>query len=184
MSTDLPGRQKITDFATEIGESSVGAGPNAAHVNTVLGRRGGAIEGAFTNALANPREGHTPFFAVLQPNLPVKPYTLFINKVGIAGDRHGELTWGAAHAGVAKGVAEAVADGIIERRAVDDLLLIVAVSVSPDAFTEAQVFANNTAATREALDRGKRDLPAIGDILDARERPWNAYFRESTRGAG
>src|SRR5438445_10345721 len=89
---------------TQIGESFVGDGPDAAHINTVLGRYGGPVEVAWTTALATPRPGHAAFVAVLRPNLPVRPLTLFVNKATIAGERHGELTWGAAQAGVAAGV--------------------------------------------------------------------------------
>ena len=119
--------------ATQIGECFAGDGVDAAHVNTVLGRYGGPVEVAWTTALATPRPGHAAFVAVLRPNLPVQPLTLFVNKATIAGERHGELTWGAAQAGVAVGVADAVAAGIVPETEAADLLLIVAVWVNPDA---------------------------------------------------
>ncbi|HLX89626.1 MAG TPA: formaldehyde-activating enzyme, partial [Acidimicrobiales bacterium] len=65
---------------TQFGESFVGSGPDAAHVNTVLGAKGGPMETAFTLALATPRQGHAAFVVVVRPNLPVKPFTLFVNK--------------------------------------------------------------------------------------------------------
>ena len=51
---------------------------------------------------------------MLQPGLPVVPFTLFVNKARIEGDDHGRLTWGPAQAGVAAGVADAVAAGTID----------------------------------------------------------------------
>ena len=92
-----------------IGEGFVGEGVDAAHVNTVLGPRDGPVGVAWATALATPREGHVPFVAVVRPGLAVKPMTLFVNKATIGQGRHGDLTWGAAQAGVASGVAEAVA---------------------------------------------------------------------------
>ena len=83
----------------KIGEGFVGEGANAAHINVVLGLRDGPVGTAWATALATPREGHVPFVAVAQPNMPVVPFTLFVNKAAIANDRHGELTWGAAQAG-------------------------------------------------------------------------------------
>src|SRR5438552_15692763 len=91
-----------------IGESYVGEGANAAHVNTVLGGRDGPVGAAWATALATPSHGHAPFVVVLHPGLPVKPFTLFVNKATIASDSHANLTWGAAQAGVASGVADAV----------------------------------------------------------------------------
>ena len=72
----------------EIGEAFVGEGAEAAHVNTVLGKREGSVGAAWATALATPTVGHAPFVAVLQPGLPVKPVTLFVNKATIAGDEH------------------------------------------------------------------------------------------------
>src|SRR5580700_4869725 len=96
-----------------IGESYVGEGAEAAHVNTVLGDREGPVGTAWATALATPRQGHIPFVTVLRPSLPVKPLTLFVNKAPVLDDAHANLTWGAAQAGVAGGVADAVAEGII-----------------------------------------------------------------------
>jgi 5,6,7,8-tetrahydromethanopterin hydro-lyase len=42
---------------TEFGESFIGSGPDAAHLNTVLGCKGGPVETAWTTALATPRAG-------------------------------------------------------------------------------------------------------------------------------
>src|SRR4249919_4282337 len=116
-----------------IGESFAGEGAEAAHVNTVLGGRDGPVGTAWTTALAMPRPGHSAFVAIMRPNLPVKPLTLFVNKAAMADERHGDLTWGAAQAGVAGGVADAVADGIVGRSDADSLLLVVAVWVDPGA---------------------------------------------------
>src|SRR6185312_5045858 len=105
-----------------IGESYIGEGAEAAHVNTVLGERAGPVGVAWATALATPSAGHTPFVAVVIPGIPVKPMTLFVNKAPIAGDEHGTLTWGAAQAGVAGGVADAVSEGILSETDADQNL--------------------------------------------------------------
>jgi 5,6,7,8-tetrahydromethanopterin hydro-lyase len=163
-------------WRTQIGESFVGEGGEAAHLNTVLGRRGGPVEMAWTTALATPRAGHVPFVVVLRPNLPVQPPTLFVNKAPLAGERHETLTWGAAQAGVAGGVADAVAAGIVRAEDVDALLLVAAVWVSPAASDEGAVYANNRTATLEALRAGSAGSPAAADVLAARAHPLNPYF--------
>jgi len=159
-----------------IGESFVGEGANAAHVNTVLGDRDGPVGVAWATALATPRPGHTPFVAVVVPGTPVKPLTLFVNKATIDGAGHGTLTWGAAQAGVACGVADAVSEGIISEADADLLVLIAAVWVNPAASDAGLVYANNRAATREALRAGASGLPALAEVLSAREHPANPYF--------
>ena len=77
------------------------------------------MEAAWATALATPRQGHIPFVVVVRPNYPVKPLTLFVNKADVRGERHAALTWGAAQAGVARGVLESVAEGAIPSRRVD-----------------------------------------------------------------
>ena len=159
-----------------IGESFVGEGANAAHVNTVLGDRDGPVGVAWATALATPRPGHTPFVAVVVPGTPVKPLTLFVNKATIDGAEHGTLTWGAAQAGVACGVADAVSEGIISEADADALVLIAAVWVNPAASDAGLVYGNNRAATREALRAGASGLPALAEVLKAREHPANPFF--------
>ena len=161
----------------EIGESFVGAGAEAAHVNTVLGPRDGPAGTAWATALATPSTGHAPFVAVIRPGVPAKPATLFVNKAAIASDTHARLTWGAAQAGVASGVADAVADGAIARDSVDELALIVAVWVDPQAADADAVYRNNRAATRAALEAGRQRTPKLDEVLEARARPENPFFR-------
>jgi 5,6,7,8-tetrahydromethanopterin hydro-lyase len=159
-----------------VGESFVGDGAEAAHINTVLGHRSGPVGVAWATALATPRAGHTPFVAVIQPGIPVKPLTLFVNKAPVAGDEHATLTWGAAQAGVASGVADAVADETINAADADDLLLIAAVWVNPEAKDADLVYANNRAAAKAALQAGVAGAPTVDQVLEARDRPGNPYF--------
>jgi 5,6,7,8-tetrahydromethanopterin hydro-lyase len=160
-----------------IGEGFAGSGPDAAHVNTVLGRKAGPVETAWATALATPRPGHVPFVVVVRPNLPVKPATLFVNKAEIRGDRHAALTWGAAQAGVARGVLSAVADGVVPEHEVDGLVLIAAVWVDWAAADEERVFANNAEATRAALAAGAARRPGLDELLAVRDEPANPFFR-------
>ena len=160
----------------QIGESYIGEDGEAAHVNTVLGDRDGPVGTAWATALATPRPGHTPFVAVLVPGTPVKPLTLFVNKATIDGPEHGTLTWGAAQAGVAAGVADAVSEGIIGEAEAEQMLLIAAVWVNPAARDAGLVYANNRTAAREALRAGAAGLPPLADALGAREHPANPFF--------
>ena len=161
----------------QIGESFVGSGANAAHVNTVLGPRAGPVGAAFATALATPTHGHAPFVAVVRPGLPAKPFTLFVNKAELRGDEHARLTWGPAQAGVAGGVVDAVAEGVIPGSAVDELVLIAAVWVDWDATDADEVYGNNRDATLGALRAGSGYEPTLDEVVAARSTPWNPFFR-------
>src|SRR3569623_1556879 len=95
-----------------IGEGFEGGGANAAHINLILGTRD-ALGSAFATAAANPGPGHIPFQAVLAPNLPAKPATLFVAKAVLTGPTHETMTWGPAQAGVAAGITEALLSGVL-----------------------------------------------------------------------
>jgi 5,6,7,8-tetrahydromethanopterin hydro-lyase len=160
-----------------IGEGFAGQGPNAAHINTVLGLRDGPVGTAWATALATPRAGHASFVVVVRPNMPVKPPTLFVNKAEIRGDQHGLLHWGAAQAAIARGVLESVAEGTIPLGEVEELALIAAVWVDWAASDEEEVFANNLEATRAALSSGAQGRPRLEDLLAIASEPANPFFR-------
>jgi 5,6,7,8-tetrahydromethanopterin hydro-lyase len=166
----------VTGFVTQFGESFVGSGADAAHINTVLGAKGGPVETAWTTALATPRPGHAAFVTILRPGIPAKPMTLFVNKATVTDPGHSGLTWGPAQAGVASGVMWAVADGIVDPTLVDDLLLICAVWVSPEAGDEGSVYTNNRQATRQALESGQKRTPTLDQAMAVRDAPLNGYY--------
>ena len=159
----------------QIGESFIGSGADAAHVNVVLGDRSGPVGGAWATALATPSAGHIPFVVVAHPGLPVQPFTLFVNKATITNDTHARITWGAAQAGVAAGVIDALEAAIITIPS--ELVLIAAVWVDPNAVSEDAVFTNNREATYGALSLAVAGLPAEDDVLAAKDDIWNPFFR-------
>jgi 5,6,7,8-tetrahydromethanopterin hydro-lyase len=156
-----------------IGEAFVGSGGEAAHLNVVLGASDGPVGTAWATALATPSVGHQPFMVVIEPGVPVRPYTLFVAKATLAGDEHARLTWGPAQAGVAAGVADAVAERVVN----GDGVLIAAVWVDPAAVDADLVFANNRTATRDAIAAAVAGLPSPAAAVERRDRAWNPFFR-------
>jgi 5,6,7,8-tetrahydromethanopterin hydro-lyase len=166
----------VAGVITQLGESFVGSGAEAAHINTVLGEKGGPVETAWATSLATPTSGHAAFVVVAQPNLPVLPMTLFVNKATIDSPEHAKITWGAAQLGVASGVLDAVHDGVIARDQLESLVLIVAVWVDPAAKDADAVYDNNRAATSAALSRGRPGELKVDEILAVRDSPINGYY--------
>ncbi|TQL56179.1 formaldehyde-activating enzyme [Subtercola boreus] len=165
----------------QLGESFIGDGVNAAHVNTVFGDREGPAGVAWATALATPSAGHVPFVTVLRPSLPVKPLTLFVTKSAPASDEHGLLIWGPAQAGIAAGVADALADGIVSREQADSHAIIAAVWVNPGADDAEQVYENNRLSVRTALENGARLLPSTDDVIAARDSATNPFYTPKAR---
>jgi len=136
-----------------IGEGWGGVKPNGSHVNVVLARRGSATAAAAIGMLAHPSPGHTPVLVCVGPDEahyePVWPPTLMMNKATATDEGHETITWGAAQLGIAQGVLDAVADGVVQ--ATGDLLVLVAVWVDPRADDETAVRAANRVSVRRAL---------------------------------
>src|SRR5262245_25020440 len=167
----------------QIGESFVGDGVNAAHINTVMGDRGGPAGTAWATALGSPSAGHVPFVAVLRPSLPVKPLTLFVSKAAPASDEHGLHIWGPAQAGVAGGVADAVAEGVVPAEHGDTHVILAAVWVHPGADDADEVYRNNRVATFEALRNGAAGLPVLDAVLQNRHHVSNPFYTPAPEGA-
>src|SRR6201988_2173176 len=97
-----------------IGEALAGEGNEIAHIDLLIGSKDGPVGHAFANALARQSKGHSNLLAVLAPHLAVKPATVLITKVSIAGAKQAVQMFGPAQAAVAKAIADSVGDGVIK----------------------------------------------------------------------
>jgi formaldehyde-activating enzyme len=164
-----------------IGEGWSGETPNGSHVNIVLARRGSPTAAAAISMFAHPAPGHTPVLvcvgATPSEYEPVWPPTLMMNKGTAVDDRHQTLTWGAAQLGIAQGVLDAVADGLLETSG--ELVVLVAVWVDPGAHDETAVRLANRAATRKAIGvcvEG-RDQAAAAALVERRDELRSPFYR-------
>jgi 5,6,7,8-tetrahydromethanopterin hydro-lyase len=87
------------------------------------------------------------------------------------------MTWGAAQLGIGQGVLDAVADGLLE--ATDDVLVLVAVWVDPNASDETAVRLANRAAVRKAIGTCVlgRDAEAAARLVAERDSLRNPFYR-------
>jgi formaldehyde-activating enzyme len=163
-----------------IGERWAGEAPNGSHVNVVLARRGSPTAAAAVSMLAHPSPGHTPVLvcvgATPSEYEPVWPPTLMMNKATATDDVHQTITWGAAQLGIAQGVLDAVADGVLEPTG--DLIVLVAVWVDPGASDETAVRVANRAAVRGAIGMcvGGRDPDAAAALVARREALRSPFY--------
>jgi 5,6,7,8-tetrahydromethanopterin hydro-lyase len=149
------------------GESLVGEGNEVAHIDLLIGSKGGPVGQAFAAALLNQKEGHTNLLAVVAPNLPAKPDTLMANKVTIKGAIQAVQMFGPAQAAVARAVVDSVRDGVIPADQVDDLCVIVGVFIHWDATDDKKIFDWNYEATKESIARAMAGEPSVQQVADA-----------------
>ena len=163
-----------------IGEGWSGVKPNGSHVNVVLARRGSPTAAAAIGMFAHPAPGHTPVLVCVGATEaayePVWPPTLMMNKATATDDHHQTLTWGAAQLGIAQGVLDAVADGLLQ--ATDDVLVLVAVWVDPKASDETAVRLANRIAVLKAIGTcvNGRDRDAAARLVAERDSLRNPFY--------
>ena len=151
-----------------VGESLVGDGNEVAHIDLILGPRGSAAEAAFCNALTNNKDGFTTLLAVVAPNLLVKPPTIMFNKVTIKGAKQAVQMFGPAQHGVAKAVADSVAEGVIPVSEADDIFISVGVFIHWDASDDKKIQDYNYQATKEAIARAVAGEPTPETVVAER----------------
>jgi 5,6,7,8-tetrahydromethanopterin hydro-lyase len=164
-----------------IGEAFEGDGANAAHINLILGPKS-ELGAAYALAAASPGPGHIPFQAVVKPNLPAKPATLFVAKSVLKDERHEQMTWGPAQAGVAAGVTEALLKDVLPAEAGDDWVAIALVWVDPAADDAEAVFVNNQLAAFHAAGRAlQRGWPTRSALEEGLKSIGNPFFTPAPR---
>ena len=149
-----------------VGEALVGDGNEVAHIDLLIGSQDGPVGQAFASALLNQKEGHTNLLAVVAPNLPAKPDTIMANKVTLKGAGQVMHMFGPAQAGVARGVVDAVSEGIIPQDQVENLCIIVGVFIHWDAADDKKIFDWNREATKLSVARAMGAEPSAQQVVD------------------
>src|SRR5262245_35549387 len=153
-----------------IGEALSGDGNEIAHIDLLIGDKAGPVGVAFANALANQSAGHNNLLAVITPNLICKPVTVMITKVTIHGMGQAVQMFGPAQKAVAKAVADSVAEGIIPKSEVDNLVIVCGVFIHPAAKDNDNSYKSSYDATRHAIKRAMGNEPKIDEILARKDK--------------
>jgi len=148
-----------------IGEALVGDGNEIAHIDLLIGDKDGPVGSAFAEALANQKSGHSNLLAVLEPNLPVKPSTVLVNKVTIKGAKQAVQMFGPAQYAVAKAVADSVEAGVIPKDQCDRLVIVCGVFIHWEADDDKKLIDFNYEATKLAIERAMKDEPSIDEVM-------------------
>ena len=170
-----------------VGEALVGEGNEVAHIDLLIGDKNGPVGTAFSNALANQTAGHINLLAVLTPNLAVKPSTVMVTKVTIKGANQAVQMFGPAQKGVAKAVADCLAEGTIPADQADDLVIVCGVFIHWLAEDNAKIEQYNYEATKQSIERAMANDPAPSQVIaekDGAVHPFEASQLDAGDDAG
>lgn len=155
-----------------IGEALVIEGSdldNVAHIDLMVGSKDGPVGIAFANALARQSAGHTNLLAVVSPNIMAKPATVMITKVTLKGGKQVVQMFGPAQAAVARAVVDSVAEGVIDKKDADNLVIVCGVYIAGSANSNAKIYKNNYEATKQAIKSAMRGEPKMDEIIAKKE---------------
>ncbi|MFW9940975.1 MAG: bifunctional 5,6,7,8-tetrahydromethanopterin hydro-lyase/3-hexulose-6-phosphate synthase [Candidatus Thorarchaeota archaeon] len=153
-----------------IGEALIGEGNDLAHVDLIIGSKDGPVGISFANALSTPSKGHGGLLGAIRPNLLSKPVSLIVPKVTVADLEDANKIFGPAQAAVAKGIADAVEEGLIPLNKVDEWVVIASVFIHPAAKDYRKIYQYNYGATKLAIQRALRGYPPIEKIFYDKDR--------------
>ncbi|MFQ6054448.1 MAG: bifunctional 5,6,7,8-tetrahydromethanopterin hydro-lyase/3-hexulose-6-phosphate synthase [Methanosarcinales archaeon] len=153
-----------------VGEALIGEEPELAHIDLMIGDKEGPVGIAFANSFSQLSAGHTPLLSVIRPNLPCKPNTLIVPKVTVKNMEQASKIFGPAQTAVAKAVADAVEEGIINKESAEDLIVVVSVFIHPNAKDYNKIFRYNYGATKLAIQRAMEGFPDVDTVLYEKDR--------------
>ena len=160
-----------------IGEALAGDGNEIAHIDLLIGNKDGPVGIAFATALANQKQGFSNLLAGV-PNLISRPAAVMITKVTIKGADQAVQMFGPAQKAVAKAVADSVAEGVIPRNQVDDLVIVAGVFIHWDAKDNDKIYRYNYEATKLSIQRAMRNEPKIDEILAKKDTVKHPIFEK------
>ncbi|HII79941.1 MAG TPA: bifunctional 5,6,7,8-tetrahydromethanopterin hydro-lyase/3-hexulose-6-phosphate synthase, partial [Methanosarcina sp.] len=160
----------------QIGEALMGQGSELAHVDLMIGDKGGPVGQAFANGLTQLSAGHTPLLSVIRPNLPPKPSTLIIPKVTVKNMDQAARIFGPAQSAVAKAVADSVEEGVIPKDQVEDIVIVASVFIHPEAQDYNKIYRYNYGATKLAIKRALKGFPDIDTVLEESNKSTHAIM--------
>jgi formaldehyde-activating enzyme len=166
---------KTEDIDGKLAQGWGGESPNGIHVNVLLARRGSPTAAAITTAFTSPSPGFTPVLASLGLDqasyVTLNPPTVILNKSKPDTVFQEAVIFGAAPVGIAQGVLDAVAEGLLAPD--QETIVLVSLWVDPAAADETAARRNARTATFKAVqeavkgrsEQDRQDLVAQRDDI-------------------
>jgi len=121
-------------------------------------------------------QGHSRIFAILDCNWMVRPPTMMVSKVTMKSGDYVQLFGGVVQAATAKAVVDAVAEGIIPKDQVDDLVIIASIWMDPKAnlkdsrtYNKDELYKSNYEATKKAIKNALTSKPSIEELIKKKD---------------
>lgn len=150
----------------------------------------GEMDGPVGQSIANlmgQSAGFSRFFCLVDGGRQVRPTTLMVPKVQLKKMRDVDIFGGPVQAGIADGVLDAVEGGVIPKDQAEELAIIAMVWIDPRLgemkdIPWEEVYRNNRAAMKEAIDKALNGKPSVDDLLkEDRKYARHMYFNREKK---
>jgi formaldehyde-activating enzyme len=161
------------------GDAVLHEAPHTVHVTLTLGSRNGPFQASYASTLAHQRPKYIAFTVCAQPNIPVLPRTVYVNKNPYLSEAHGGMHWGPGHNGVAAGMIDGLHQRVLSESQAEELLCIAVVWIWETATSMDRVCEQTRKATFMALEHAMTAESRRGELEDAIRRDgfFNPFHR-------
>jgi 5,6,7,8-tetrahydromethanopterin hydro-lyase len=166
----------VSDMTFLAGEATVLAGGSQATdamPEILIGRTDGPVGIAFASMMGQ-AVGHTRMFVIRNLNQMVRPPAVMTTKVTIPNAQYVELLGGVVQGAIGDAIVDSISDGVIPKKQVDDLCMIITVWLDPKMADEPNVdkkdlYRTNYEATKLAIARAMKGEPTVKELLANRK---------------
>lgn len=166
----------MSDMTFLAGEATVLAGgeqPTDAMPEILIGKTDGPVGIAFASMMGQ-AAGHPRMFVIRNLNQMVRPPTIMSTKVTIPNEQYVELLGGVVQAAVGDAIVDSITDGVLPKKQLDDICMIVTLWLDPRMATEANVdkkdlYRTNYEAMKIAISRAMTGEPTVKELIANRK---------------
>jgi formaldehyde-activating enzyme len=139
----------------------------------LIGSVKGPVGQAFA-AMTGQVAGHPRMFVIRDLNQQVRPATMMTTKMTVRSNDYVELLGGVVQAATGDAIVDAVAEGIIPKDQVNELVMIIMVWLDPRCATDPDLdkrdlYRTNYEATKLAISRAIKGEPTIDELIANRK---------------
>lgn len=139
----------------------------------LIGHVKGPVGNAFA-AMTGQVAGHPRMFVIRDLNQQVRPATMMTTKMTVRSNDYVELLGGVVQAATGDAIVDAVAEGLLPKDRVDELVMIIMVWLDPRCATDPNLdkrdlYRTNYEATKLAISRAIKGEPTIDELIANRK---------------
>lgn len=130
----------IAEHHLLVGTGKAGDGLNRVQIDLVVGFKDGPLGDAYALQLTYPLHGREALTTILEPALTVRPSTLILPTLAQKNLRQANMIYGPTQLAVARAIADALEEGVIDAEAADNQVMVALATLHPKALDRHDLY--------------------------------------------